>query len=111
MSQHDLVLSVVANDTTFARQNVRGVLCWVGKCLFCNSKLVVGLSGDLPDGVTVEHIVPRHHGGTDDVGNLALACFRCNNEKGRHHDVKRADNARSREVIEKLLQKRRLRLP
>jgi len=30
----------------------------------------------------VEHIVPRKHGGRDDAGNLALACFHCNLHKG-----------------------------
>src|SRR3954463_4187150 len=30
----------------------------------------------------VEHIVPRFHGGTDDVENLALACLDCNLHKG-----------------------------
>jgi len=30
----------------------------------------------------VEHIVPRQHGGLDDVENLALACFHCNLQKG-----------------------------
>ena len=30
----------------------------------------------------VEHIVARQHGGTDDIGNLCLACDRCNAYKG-----------------------------
>jgi 5-methylcytosine-specific restriction endonuclease McrA len=30
----------------------------------------------------VEHIIPRQHGGTDDVSNLALACMDCNLHKG-----------------------------
>lgn len=30
----------------------------------------------------VEHVLPRKHGGTDDVSNLALACDRCNLHKG-----------------------------
>ena len=30
----------------------------------------------------VEHIIPRKHGGTDDLSNLALACDRCNASKG-----------------------------
>jgi hypothetical protein len=30
----------------------------------------------------VEHIVARQHGGSDDAGNLALACHRCNLRKG-----------------------------
>jgi 5-methylcytosine-specific restriction endonuclease McrA len=30
----------------------------------------------------IEHIIPRKHGGTDEPGNLALACVDCNLHKG-----------------------------
>jgi hypothetical protein len=30
----------------------------------------------------VEHIIPKVHGGTDDLDNLALACIDCNVHKG-----------------------------
>jgi hypothetical protein len=30
----------------------------------------------------VEHIIPRHHGGTDELSNRAYACHRCNLFKG-----------------------------
>ncbi len=30
----------------------------------------------------VEHIVPKKHHGPTESGNLALACFACNNHKG-----------------------------
>jgi len=30
----------------------------------------------------IEHIVPKIHGGTDDLDNLALACIDCNLHKG-----------------------------
>ena len=30
----------------------------------------------------IEHIIPKVHGGTYDVGNLALACIDCNLHKG-----------------------------
>ena len=30
----------------------------------------------------IEHIVAKQHGGSDDPGNLALACHRCNLHKG-----------------------------
>lgn len=30
----------------------------------------------------VEHIIPRVHGGSDDIDNLALACIDCNLHKG-----------------------------
>jgi hypothetical protein len=30
----------------------------------------------------VDHIIARQHHGTDELDNLALACFACNNHKG-----------------------------
>jgi hypothetical protein len=30
----------------------------------------------------IEHIIPRQHGGGDDLSNLALACVQCNSHKG-----------------------------
>ena len=30
----------------------------------------------------VEHIIPKTHGGSDDLENLALACIDCNLHKG-----------------------------
>jgi hypothetical protein len=30
----------------------------------------------------VEHIIPKAHGGSDDLDNLALACIDCNLHKG-----------------------------
>ena len=30
----------------------------------------------------IDHIIARKHHGTDDLSNLALACFACNNHKG-----------------------------
>jgi hypothetical protein len=30
----------------------------------------------------IEHIIPRKHGGSDELGNLALACVDCNLHKG-----------------------------
>jgi 5-methylcytosine-specific restriction endonuclease McrA len=32
----------------------------------------------------VEHIIPRIHGGTDELENWALACIDCNLHKGTH---------------------------
>ena len=34
-----------------------------------------------PDPFSIEHIIPRSKGGTDDLKNLALACQGCNNRK------------------------------
>lgn len=83
------VLTVVTTDTTFAVEVVRGERVWVGKCFYCNTKLVVGLDGTIRSHASVEHIRARSHGGDDDPHNLALACTSCNGAKGRGHDKQR----------------------
>jgi hypothetical protein len=40
-----------------------------------------------PEGVAelpfqIDHVLPRKHGGSSELGNLALTCFRCNSYKG-----------------------------
>jgi hypothetical protein len=51
----------------------------------------------------------RTHGGSDDLLNLGLACARCNMQKGYRPDVRDRRDARAREVIETLLERRRRR--
>jgi len=46
---------------------------WQRKCAYCNAS-------DLP--MEIEHIVPRSRGGSNRVGNLTLACHKCNIRKG-----------------------------
>ena len=59
---------------------------------------------------TVEHIKPICDGGSlDDLRNLALACKRCNNEKGIRHDQHSGKKGRADEVIIALQEKRELR--
>lgn len=35
-----------------------------------------------PAGFEVDHIIPEKMNGPSELGNLALACFKCNNHKG-----------------------------
>jgi hypothetical protein len=46
------------------------------RCEYCQSPAAY-----CPDSLTVDHIVPRQQGGTDDWENLAWACFGCNGRK------------------------------
>jgi hypothetical protein len=50
--------------------------------------------------------LPQSHGGTDDLPNLALACARCNDEKGMRHDVRRANDPVFVELLERLRDER-----
>ena len=81
-----LLLWCAATDSTFelARVGDRSVLA--GKCIHCKRKLAIDLEGRPLGRETVEHIVPRTHGGTDAIENLAIACSRCNQGKGARLD-------------------------
>jgi 5-methylcytosine-specific restriction endonuclease McrA len=48
--------------------------CWCGRhtSIFRNRR----------DSATVEHVLPKKHGGTDDWENLAMSCARCNSSRG-----------------------------
>lgn len=48
------------------------------RCVYCGlSSVEEGLI------LTIDHIVPRSGGGTDDAGNLVTCCRECNSSKGR----------------------------
>ncbi len=103
-ARQDLILEIVKTDVTF-EQYAEG---WVGRCLHCNTSIHVGLSGQSSG--TIEHIVPSSAGGSGtDLTNLALACSRCNNEKGIRHDPVYPSDPRAVEVVNNLLAKRKKR--
>jgi 5-methylcytosine-specific restriction endonuclease McrA len=97
---------IARTDSTFARVGDT----WVGKCLICNGRLSFDARSGF--GANVEHIVPRTEGGTNDPLNLALTHPRCNGEKGRHWDNRKArprDAARYQALVTRLLQRRKMR--
>lgn len=51
------------------------------RCSYCRSPEVVGIP------MVVDHIIPLAAGGTSDIGNLCLACYRCNEFKGARQDA------------------------
>ena len=89
---------------------------WVTRCLHCRSRLGVRADGAALGSASLEHVVPRSWadapsaaglwalaGSPDDPRNLALACARCNQQKGRRHDARGPADARAREIVERLL--------
>lgn len=110
MPQHAKVLGIVATDTTFVRATDRFGEAWVGKCIHCNARLRISLQGDSFGQATIEHIVPRHHGGDDSAENLALACARCNHQKGKRLDNRHRQDARLWEVLNALRARRLARM-
>ena len=105
-----LLLWCAATDRSFelAEQNGDAVLC--GKCIHCNARHVLALDGTPRTRATVEHIVPRNHGGTDELGNLAIACARCNFGKGHRLDARRWDDPTLQRVVATLQARRAERM-
>ena len=106
-----LLLRVAETDRTFEIKELDGEAVLQGKCIHCGRKLTLAADGRPLNGATLEHIVPKNHGGTDAIENLAIACARCNAEKGLRHDHKSPDDPKLREVVERLQARRRERLP
>jgi 5-methylcytosine-specific restriction endonuclease McrA len=94
-------IKVALSDTSYTQKEIRGVCVYVGKCLYCNTTLTVEMDGRSTG--TIEHILARHHGGTNDLKNLALVCWMCNKSKSKHHDEKKHPDM---EYVNKLLIKR-----
>ena len=97
---------------------------WVAPCIHCRSTLAVTATGAPRGGATLEHIVPlswfrlraarppvERVSAADDLRNLAVACARCNQQKGKSHDADGPGSERAREVIGALLDARRARIP
>ncbi len=92
---------------------------WRTRCLHCRSWLYLTQDGAAVSDLTIEHIVPQSwfqrksvisklalpFAVADDLCNLALACARCNHDKGITHDSKPSDE-RAQAVILQLLQTR-----
>lgn len=99
------LLWAAATDRTFHKRDVNGKPALVGKCIHCRRAIVVSLD-ESPSSATVEHILPRNHGGTDAIDNLALACAGCNQGKGSRLDHRPIDDPKLQEVIATLRARR-----
>jgi 5-methylcytosine-specific restriction endonuclease McrA len=83
------------NDTTaFAGRNtalhqtyLRLYLLQDGHCFYCQQPMLLPSPPHHkcplpPQRITLEHLVPRAHGGTHHPDNIVGACCRCNHERG-----------------------------
>jgi hypothetical protein len=103
--RRNLIKQIIHSDSTFEPKHHKdGCIIWVGKCIHCNKKIAVDDSWDTS--FTIEHIVPKAAGGTDDIKNLALSHGTCNHEKGIKHDRHVGKGKRADEVVEALKAKR-----
>jgi len=71
----------------FKRREFRNLLIRLNGavCFYCKRELKrIGVfkSQHRDDDLTIDHIVPISKGGKWEIGNLVLACYRCNVTKG-----------------------------
>lgn len=93
---------------------------WTTRCLHCRTRLQARDDGTPLGHASLEHVVPQAWFGrraaaaltsrvgdnADDARNLALACARCNHDKGRGHDARGPSDRRALDVVEALLARR-----
>lgn len=106
MSRVALMSRIAERDMTFSGREGH----WEGKCLICGGPL--RFDARTGEGATIEHIVPRSLGGTNDERNLGIAHPRCNGEKGRRWDgghSRKRDPNRYDEIVGRLLRERERR--
>lgn len=100
------LLWVAATDATFERMEQGGETVLSGRCIHCRKRHVLSLEGEPLSAASLEHILPRNHGGTNAAANLAIACKSCNAAKGRRLDCRRKDDPDLERVV-RLLSERR----
>jgi 5-methylcytosine-specific restriction endonuclease McrA len=49
------------------------------QCQYCRQKFPI-------EELNIDHVIPRHHGGTDAWDNLVCSCYPCNTKKGHKHN-------------------------
>lgn len=93
---------------------------WQTRCLHCRTRLHVRPDGTPLGAASLEHVVPqawfgkraataltmRVGGDPDDACNPAIACTRCNHDKGKGADARGPQDARAVEVVTALPDRR-----
>jgi 5-methylcytosine-specific restriction endonuclease McrA len=111
-------LLLLAARTDAAATFIDGI--YATRCLHCRSRLQLRADGEALGNTSLEHVVPqawfdrrqaaalcaRVGNDPDDARNLALACRRCNHDKGKGHDAAGPGDERARQVVAALLDRR-----
>ena len=51
-------------------------------CRYCGYDMTLHFPYRHLNVLTVDHVIPRHRGGTNEAGNLVTCCYWCNHDKG-----------------------------
>lgn len=55
------------------------------ECHLCHELIDLSISGTHPKGFTIDHVLPRSRGGSNDLANLRPAHRQCNSERGANY--------------------------
>jgi hypothetical protein len=111
-----LFLRAIQTDAQ-AERTVDG---WTTRCLHCRTRLQVQADGTPAGHASLEHVVPQAWFGkraaaaltsivgedADDARNLAIACARCNQDKGKGRDARGPADPRAFDVVRALMDRR-----
>ncbi|MDQ3205406.1 MAG: HNH endonuclease [Pseudomonadota bacterium] len=111
------LMLLAARSDALAKPTADG---WRTRCLHCRSELRLRADGMPLGSTSLEHVIARAWFGrraaasltsrvgdhADDPRNLALACARCNHDKGKGHDARGPGQTRGLEVVGALLDAR-----
>lgn len=100
---------MAATDATFERMEQAGQTVLCGRCIHCRKRHVLTPEGEPLSLASLEHIMPRNHGGTNRATNLAIACKSCNAAKGHRLDCRRKGDPDLERVVELLSARRKER--
>lgn len=70
--------TIILDGNTEGARTARRILEFRGEgdnCHYCHEELTDHTR-------TIDHMIPKSHGGTNDLINLVLACYACNSSKG-----------------------------
>ena len=85
---HDVLLAIAEREHMCSGDNLQPGESYFVECeycwQYCDGILEVAANGRLELvglGVTIDHVIPRVKGGSDDPDNLVFACKKCNSSK------------------------------
>ena len=86
------------DPTGRARKALLAIVCPEGStCWLCGQPIIHGLRRWHPRGPSMDHVIPRSHGGTWDLRNLRPAHYGCNSARGNGPPKRATKINRSRE--------------